>query len=119
VINIKTNRYSKALRLKNMLQYGTLKLHAKGEIMYQFLVSFIFTRFTVGREIKKLDKQEKALLIYFLHAKYKKRKIRLYKDAANRLIAKGILVVVESEVKRGNKLVKISDKYLPALKKYL
>lgn len=91
----------------------------QGEIVYQFLMNFMFKHFTASREIKKLDKQEKALLIYFLHAKYKKRKIRLYKDAAKRLIEKEILIVVESEIKPKTKLVKISDKYLPALKKYL
>ncbi|WP_275075154.1 hypothetical protein [Providencia rettgeri] len=91
----------------------------QGETVYQFLMSFMFKHFTASREIKKLDKQEKALLIYFLHGKYKKRKIRLYKEAANRLIKKGILVVVESEIKPGNKLVKISEKYLSPLKKHL
>ncbi|EKT63906.1 hypothetical protein [Providencia burhodogranariea] len=87
--------------------------------MYSFIKKMIFENFTVKKDIKNLDSQEKALLIYFLHSRYKKRKIRLYKDASKRLIDKGILKVVDSEVKPGNKLVKISDKYYSALKNNL
>ncbi|QCJ70408.1 hypothetical protein C9446_11410 [Providencia heimbachae] len=87
--------------------------------MNSFFRNLIFKYLTVKREINDLDTQERALLIYFLHTKYKKRKIRIYKRASKRLIDRGILKVVDSEVKPGSKLVKVSDKYYLSLKKFL
>lgn len=87
--------------------------------MNSLIKKMIFRNFTVKKDIKNLDFEEKALLIYLLHSKYKKIKIRFYRDASKRLINKGILKVVDSKMKPGNKLVKVSDKYYSALKNNL
>lgn len=87
--------------------------------MNSLIKNLIFKNFTVKKDIKNLDFEERALLIYFLHSRYKKIKIRFYKDASKRLIKKGILKVVDSKMKPGNKLVKISDRYYSVLKSNL
>lgn len=87
-----------------------------GEIMSELIKKVIFRFIKAPKVIKNLDDEERALLIYFLNGKYKKRKIRIYKKAAKRLIDKDVLEVVESSVRPGVNLIKISDCYYSILK---
>ena len=87
-----------------------------GEIMSELIKKVIFRFLKAPKVIKNFDDEERALLIYFLNGKYKKRKVRIYKKAANRLINKSVLEIVESSVRPGVNLIKISDDYYSILK---
>lgn len=87
--------------------------------MSELVDKIVFKFFKAPKVIRNLDSEERALLIFFLHAKYKKRKVRIYKKAAKRLISSGVLEVVESSIHPGVNLVKISDNYYPMLKQNL
>lgn len=87
-----------------------------GELMSELIKKIIFRFIKAPKVIKNFDDEERALLIYFLNGKYKKRKIRIYKKAAKRLIDKGVLEVVESSFRPGVNLIKISDCYYSILK---
>lgn len=84
--------------------------------MSELIKKVIFRFLKAPKVIKNFDDEERALLIYFLNGKYKKRKVRIYKKAANRLINKSVLEIVESSVRPGVNLIKISDDYYSILK---
>ncbi|MDM8750296.1 hypothetical protein [Morganella morganii] len=84
--------------------------------MSELIKKVIFRFIKAPKVINNFDDEERALLIYFLNGIYKKRKIRIYKKAAKRLIDKDALEVVESSVRPGVNLIKISDCYYSILK---
>lgn len=87
--------------------------------MSELIKKVIFRFIKAPKVINNFDDEERALLIYFLNGKYKKRKIRIYKKAAKRLINKDVLDIVESSFHPGVNLIKISDSYYPILKQKL
>lgn len=87
--------------------------------MSELIKKVIFRFIKAPKVINNFDGEERALLIYFLNGKYKKRKIRIYKKAAKRLIDKDVLEIVESSFHPGVNLIKISDSYYPILKQKL